>query len=158
LDLRHIDAKSSRDNISGEAEESLSDRIYAWERIPEEGDEGNGHTTVVVFKMDGTLREESGLVCKNLVKDVLSAVLGDHARDERAVGDKIELWGPRMGMRGVETTWSKETGSWKKLAGEFARSKISASILIESPLPMVAGMVSELAEEEKPPEPVVLAG
>lgn len=31
-------------------------------------------------------------------------------------------------------------------------------ILIEIPFPMVAGIVSELAEEEKPPAPVVLAG
>lgn len=83
--------------------------LYTWERVPEEGDEGNRFTTVVELEMDGTLREESGLVGKDLVEDELSAILGDHARDERSVGDKIELWGPRMGVRGVETAGSKET-------------------------------------------------
>jgi len=111
FDLRLVDAKSSRENIGGETKESLSDLVYAWERVSEEGDEGYRLTTVVVLKMDGTLGEESGLVSEDLVEDELSAVLGDHARDERAVGDKIELWGPRMGMRGVHSAWSKETGS-----------------------------------------------
>lgn len=63
--------------------------------------------------MDGALREESCLVCENLVEDELSAILGDHARDERAVGDEIELWGPWMGMRGVHSAWTKETSSWR---------------------------------------------
>jgi len=111
LDLRLVDAKSSRKNISGQTEESLSDLVYAWERIPEEGDEGDRLTTVVVLKMDGTLREKGGLVREYLIENELSAVLGDHSGDERAVGDEIELWGPRMGMRGVHTARSKETGS-----------------------------------------------
>lgn len=64
--------------------------------------------------MDGTLREEGSLVLKNFVEDELGAVLGDHARDERAISDEIELWGPWMSMRGVDTAWSKETGSCKK--------------------------------------------
>lgn len=85
--------------------------LYAWERVPEEGDEGDGLTTVVELEMDGTLREESGLILEDFVEDELSTVLGDHPGDERAVSDKIELWGPRMGMRGVKTAWSKETGS-----------------------------------------------
>jgi hypothetical protein len=87
--------------------------LYAWERIPEEGDEGDRLTTVVELEVDGTLGEESGLVGKDLVVDELSAVLGDHARDERSVSDKIELWGPGMSVRGVKTARSKETGSWK---------------------------------------------
>lgn len=87
--------------------------LYAWERITEEGNEGDGVAAVIVLEMDGTLGEESGLVCKDLVEDELSAILGDHAGDEGAVGDKIELWGPWMSMRGVHTAWSKETGSWK---------------------------------------------
>jgi len=111
VDFGCVDSKSSRENISGKTEESISDCVYAWERIAEEGDEGNRHTTVVELEVDGTLGEESGLVGKDLVVDELSAVLGDHARDERSVSDKIELWGPRMCVRGVKTARSKETSS-----------------------------------------------
>lgn len=66
--------------------------------------------------MNGTLREESGLVCKDLVEDELGAVLGDHASDEGAVGDEIEFWRPWMGMRGVQSAWAEETGSCEKIA------------------------------------------
>jgi hypothetical protein len=111
FNLRLVDAKSSRDDIGGETEQSLSNCVHAWERIPEEGDEEDRLTTVVVLEMDGTLREESGLVLEDFVEDVLSAILGDHSGDEGTVSNKIELWGPWMGMRGVETAWSKETGS-----------------------------------------------
>jgi len=111
LDLGFVDAKSGRENISRETKESLGDCIDAWERIPEEGDEGDRLTTVVELEMDGTLGEESGLELENLVVDELNAVLGDEARNERAVSDKIELWGSWMGMGSVKTTRSKETGS-----------------------------------------------
>jgi hypothetical protein len=67
--------------------------------------------------MDGALREESGLVGEDLVEDVLGAILGDHASDERAVGNEIELWGPRVSVGGVETTWAEETGSCETWAG-----------------------------------------
>lgn len=44
-------------------------------------------------------------------------------------------------------------------AGELGGEKSKViCVLIEMSFPMVAGIVSELAEEEKPPEPVVLAG
>jgi len=111
LDFGLVDAKSSRENIRGETEESLSDLVYAWERIPEEGDEGHRIATVIVFKMDGALREESSLVGEDLVEDVLGSILGDHASDERAVGNEVELWGPRVSVGGVETTWAEETSS-----------------------------------------------
>jgi len=111
FDLGLVDAKSSRENIRGETEESLSDLVYAWERIAEEGDEGDRLTTVVIFVMDGTHREEGCLVGKDLIVDELSTILRDHAGDEGSVGDKIELWGPWMGMRSVHTTRTKETGS-----------------------------------------------
>ena len=52
------------------------------ERIPKEGDEGHRFAMVVVLKVDGTLREESGLVCLDLVEDEFGTILRDHARDE----------------------------------------------------------------------------
>lgn len=67
--------------------------------------------------MDGTLGEESGLVCKDFVEDELGAVLGDHAGDEGTVGNEIEFWGPRVSVRGIESAWTKETGSCKRWAG-----------------------------------------
>jgi hypothetical protein len=90
-----------------------ADSLYARERIPEEGNEGYGLAMLVVLKMDGTLGEESGLVRRDLVEDEFTAILWDHARDERAVGDIVELWGPGMGVRRVQAAWSKETGSCK---------------------------------------------
>lgn len=64
--------------------------------------------------MDGALGEKGGLVCKDFVENELAAVLGDHARDKGTVRNKIEFWGPRVRVRGVHSTRTKETGGCKK--------------------------------------------
>lgn len=94
-------------------EEWGKDSRYTRERIPKEGNEGHRVAIVVVLEVDGTLREESGLVCLDLVEDESGTVLRDHARDERAIGDIIELCRPRVGVRGVHAAWTDETDSWE---------------------------------------------
>ena len=84
---------------------------YTWERIPKERDEGHRFAIIVVLEVDGTLREDSGLVCLEFVEDEFATVLREHTRDERAVGDIIELWRPRVGVGGVHAAWTDETGS-----------------------------------------------
>lgn len=84
--------------------------VYTRERIPEEGYEGHRFASVIELEMDGTLGEESGLVCKDFVEDELTTVLGDHARHEGSVGNKIEFWGPWVCVRGIRSAWTKETG------------------------------------------------
>lgn len=85
----------------------------AWERIAEESNEGHRLTLGVVLEVDGTLREESGLVGLDLIENKFAAVLRDHTRDERAVGDISEFCRPRMGVRGDHAAWSNEPGSCK---------------------------------------------
>lgn len=80
--------------------------------------------------MDGTLREESGLVCLDLVEDESGTILRDHSRDERAIGDIIELCRSRVGVRGVHAAWTDETDSWETLdrcvsAGQEQGTKVS---------------------------------
>ena len=65
---------------------------------------------IVILKVDGALREESGLVCLDLIENEFGAILRDHTGDERAVGDIIELCRPRVGVRGVHAAWPNETG------------------------------------------------
>lgn len=84
---------------------------YTWERILEERDEGHRFAMVVVLKVDGALREESRLVCLDLVEDEFATILRDHTRDEGAVGDIVELCRPRVGVGGVHATWPEETKS-----------------------------------------------
>ena len=71
---------------------------------------------VVELKVDGALREESGLVGPNLVEDKSGAILRDHTRDERAVGDIGEFWRPRVGVRRVHAAWSEEPGNYVRWA------------------------------------------
>jgi hypothetical protein len=85
--------------------------LDTWERITEESDEGHRFAVVVVLKVDGTLREEGGLVGCDLVEDEFGTIFRDHTRDERAVGNIIEFCRPRMGVRGVHATRSNETDS-----------------------------------------------
>ena len=125
------------------------------ERVAEERDEGHRFTVVVELKVDGTLREESGLVGLDLVEDELGTVLRYHARDERAVGDVVEFCGPRVGVRDVHAAWPEVTDgceTWDQLGRDSAQT---ALILIETSFPMVAGMVMALADALKPPEPAV---
>jgi len=74
-DLLWINVQGGSDNLSGQTKESLSDLVYTWERIAEEGEEGHRFAGVVIFKVNGTLREESGLVCLDLVEDEFGTVL-----------------------------------------------------------------------------------
>lgn len=104
----------------GDKEEN---RLYTWERIPEESDKGDRLTMIVVLEMDSTLGEESGLVCKDFVEDELGAILGDHAGDEGAVCNEIELWRPRVSVRRVHAARSKETGGYKTWEGEIERRR-----------------------------------
>lgn len=79
---------------------------------------------VVELKVDGTLREESGLVGPDLVEDEFCPVLRYHARDERAVGDIIEFCGPRVDVRGVHAAWPEETDgceTWDQLGRDSAQ-------------------------------------
>ena len=82
---------------------------YTRERIPKERDEGYRFAIVVVLEMNGTLREESGLVCFDLVEDEFATILRDHTRDERAVGDIVELCRSRVGVGAVHAAWTDET-------------------------------------------------
>ena len=110
---------------------------------------------VVELEVDGTLREESGLVGPDLVVDEFGTVLRYHARDERAVGDIVEFCGPRVGVRGVHAAWPEETDgceTWDQLGRHSAQTVL---VLIETSFPMVAGIVRALADELKPPEPAV---
>ena len=101
--------------------------LYAWEIVPKESDEGDRYAIVVELEMDGALREESGLVCEDLVEDEFGTVLGNHARHERAIRYEIELWGPRMGMGGVDAARSKETGGYNTFACQLGRDGIFIS-------------------------------
>ena len=85
--------------------------LYTWERIAEEGEEGHRFAGVVKLKVNGTLREDGGLVCRDHVENEFGTVLRYHARGHRAVGYIIELCRPRMGVRGVEAARPKETDS-----------------------------------------------
>ena len=110
---------------------------------------------VVELKMDGALREEGGLIGPDLIVDEFGTVLRYHARDERAVGNVIELCRSRVGVRGVHAAWSEETDgceTWDQLGRDSAQTLF---ILIETSFPMVAGIVTALAEELKPPAPAV---
>jgi hypothetical protein len=91
LEVGLIDAKSSGIDVRGQIMKSLSDLGNAWVRIAEARDEGCKFTMVVVLKVDSTHREESGLVCFDLVVYKSSTVLRNETGDERAVGDVIEL-------------------------------------------------------------------
>lgn len=66
---------------------------------------------VVELKVDGALREESGLVGEDLVEDEFGTVLRDHAGDERAVGDIVELGRPGVSVGSVHAAWSDEADS-----------------------------------------------
>ena len=116
---------------------------------------------VVELEVDGALREESGLVGGDLVEDEFATILRDHSGDERAVCDEIELCRPRVGVRGIDATRPKETGScetWDGCGSARYRQRCRMfCALMEMSFPMVAGMVITLAEELKPPAPTVLA-
>ena len=125
------------------------------ERVTEERNEGHRFAVVVELKVDGTLREESGLVGPDLVVDEFGTVLRYHARDERTVGDIIEFCRPRVGVRGVHAAWPEESGgceTWYQLGRDSAQRLF---VLIETSFPMVAGIVMALADALKPPEPSV---
>jgi hypothetical protein len=106
-----LDAKSSADDLSGKTKKSLSDLVNARERICEARNESYTFTMGVVLEVDSTLREESGVVCRDLIVYEPGIVLRDETAYERAIDDVIELCRPRVGVRGVETTWAKETDS-----------------------------------------------
>jgi len=151
----HTDTWLKR-GVSGDRKRDRGDvSPDTWERVTEERNEGHRFAVVVELKVDGTLREESGLVGPNLVEDEFGPVLRYHARDEGAVGDIIELCGPRVGVRGVHAAWPEETDgceTWDQLGRDSAQGDL---VLIETSFPMVAGIVMALADELKPPEPSV---
>lgn len=90
---------------------------YTRERIAKERDESDRFAIVVVLKVDGTLREESGLVCLEFVEDEFATVLRDHTRDERAIGDIVKLCRSQVGVGTVHAAWTDETGSCKHEMG-----------------------------------------
>ena len=85
----------------------------AWERITEESNEGHWFALSVIFKVDGTLREESGLIGLDLIEDELATILRDHARDEGTVSDISELRRPWVRVGGDQTAWPNESGSYE---------------------------------------------
>ena len=118
-----------------------------WERVAEERNEGYRFAVVVELEVDGTLREEGGLVGPDLVEDEFGTVFRYHARNERAIGDIVKFCGPRVGVRGVHPAWSEETDgceTWDQLGRDSAQRLL---VLIETSFPMVAGMVRTLADE-----------
>jgi hypothetical protein len=121
LNLGRVDIKGSGDNFSGQTKKSLSDLTDAWERVGEESNEGDRFTMVVEFKVDGTLREESGLVGVDLVEDEFGTVLRYHTGDEGAIGDIVEFCRPRVCVGDVHAAWSKETDSDRDIVPDCGR-------------------------------------
>jgi len=113
----HTDTWLKRGVSSVENEDEGEISRYARERIAKERDEGNRLAIIVVLEVDGTLREESGLVCLDFVEDEFATVLRDHTRDERAIGDIVELCRSRVGVGTVHAAWTDETGSCKHEMG-----------------------------------------
>jgi len=111
LDVGLTDAKSSGKDVRGQIMESLSDLGNTWERITEARDEGCRFTLVVVLEVDSTHREESGLVCFDLVIYESGTVLPDETGDKSAIGDVIDFCRPRVDVRGVVSTCAKVTNS-----------------------------------------------
>ena len=60
---------------------------------------------------DGCITSGATWLALTSFEDEHGTILEDHPHDKRSIGDIVEFYRPQVDMKGVHTTWSKESGS-----------------------------------------------